>query len=202
MRFLLILSFVLPALTFAATPPNQKGCEPSLAVGTPVTDLSGNFNPRKIWRDIGMDPDKISIVVKDNRNGAGFDSTPSVEFFLKYESQTVGVLDLYDRGDGVWGTYSGLEDAYRDKKIGSLMYLIGAEVVFRLYPEAVALESFDGSVDANYMWEKLVRHQRASKSPQDEDEAQPRFVYRIERGHINPRLKAYVNNVKARRLRL
>jgi hypothetical protein len=187
----LILSlFVLTHAPFAEAA-KRLNCEGALKSRTSV-DVTGDFDPREAMRRARLDPSKLRIVIDHKPHGPDNDEASSIDVTFYNEDEEVGGLQLQEHDPGVWATYSGLEEPYRGRGIGAILYLVGTEIVFELYPKAKKLISFDGSGDANYMWEKLVRSGRATKKRQDPNEDPVRWIYAIERRHINPALKFYV----------
>ena len=122
-------------------------CESLLANKGKVI-IDGDFDPFQAFQQAGVNPKKVAIKIKNVPAG---EEAAYVEFQLMEGKNEIGELQLYDHDHEQWGTYSGLTGSYRDKGVGSLMYMIGAEVIFRLYPHVKSLDSWDGSPDANFM---------------------------------------------------
>lgn len=156
-------------------------------------EIQGDFDPALAFEQAGVSPRSLKLKVKHNPAGHKGNEETTIDFTLMSGKKEIGSLDLYETFDGHWATYSGLRGAFQGKGLGTLLYLIGAEVVFRLYPKTTSLISYDGSVEANFMWEKLVRTGHAKKSTEDPpSEPHPRWVYELEPNHITPQLSQFI----------
>jgi len=175
----------------------SNSCEDLLNRKGSGVDIYGDFKPVDAFKNTDLDINKLSIKVKNVPRSETNEEDDYIEFILMDGKSEVGTLDLYRFSNNDWGTYSGLNEDYKRRGIGTLMYLIGAEVVFRLYPDVASLQSWDGSVYANYMWEKLVRTGHAIKTTEDPESADyRRWLYILEREHITPKLSNFITQIK------